>query len=234
MKNIIKYAFLLWLIVITSLYISTSLKWLHHPFNKSVYDYVFSLIIAGVMVIIVVLSIILREKAYLIPMFLSLFIVISGLTISFLSKTIIDLLGFLWIVILGLVIGKRFIKLSSKDLSLSSLETIIFSVAVGLGFYSLLILSFSLLGILYKEAVFFTLILLSLILVKDIIRTLQGFAAEIKKLYLTLRTLPGWPLLSPLLCLISLVIMMNFIGAIAPEVQYDSLNYHLTVPRIYL
>ncbi|MDO8658898.1 MAG: glycosyltransferase family 39 protein [Candidatus Levybacteria bacterium] len=37
-----------------------------------------------------------------------------------------------------------------------------------------------------------------------------------------------------LICLIALQILINFIGALGPELGFDSLWYHLTLPKIYL
>ncbi|PYS05483.1 MAG: hypothetical protein DMG12_07480 [Acidobacteria bacterium] len=30
------------------------------------------------------------------------------------------------------------------------------------------------------------------------------------------------------------VVVLNLVWAVAPEVQFDAINYHLAVPRIYL
>jgi hypothetical protein len=51
----------------------------------------------------------------------------------------------------------------------------------------------------------------------------------------SLRKLPSIPveICFPLL-IIAPVLLLNFLWAVAPEIQYDANNYHLAVPRIYL
>lgn len=234
MKDLKKYAFLFWLIVITSIYIYTSLKWLLHPLNKSPYDYLFSLILVGAMVAVSLLSVILREKSYIIPFFLGSLLIISVIAISILSKAITDLLVSLWVLGLGSVIGRRVISLSMKGLPISFWENAIFSLGIGFGFYSFLIFCFSLTGLLYKGVVLSTMIFVSIILFKDMILLSKEAFKEIKNLFSFLKDGPHMGFISVLLSIILIILLINFIGAIAPETQYDSLNYHLTVPRIYI
>ncbi len=234
MKKLVKYAFLFWLMFIVSIYIFTALKWLKNPFNKSPYDYIFTSIITGTMVSVFLLSTILRKRGYIIPLFLASLSVIAVIVITILSKTIIDLLIFIWILVLGTVISKKFVNFSFKDLPISWLENVILSVAVGFGLFSFLILSLSLLGFLYKELVLFILILFSIIFHKDIILFLKEALVEIKNLPLLFRNASNTGFIFALISIILISFLINFIGTIAPEIQYDALSYHLILPRIYI
>jgi 4-amino-4-deoxy-L-arabinose transferase-like glycosyltransferase len=234
MKKLVKYAFLFWLMFIASIYIFTALKWLKNPFNKSPYDYIFTSIITGTMVSVFLLSTILRKRGYIIPLFLASLSVIAVIVITILSKTIIDLLIFIWILVLGTVISKKFVNFSFKDLPISWLENVILSVAVGFGIFSFLILSLSLLGFLYKELVLFILILFSIIFHKDIILFLKEALVEIKNLPLLFRNASNTGFIFALISIILISFLINFIGTIAPEIQYDALSYHLILPRIYI
>jgi hypothetical protein len=231
MKNITKYAFLFWLIFITAVYVYTGLKWLKNPFDKSLYDYFFTLLIVYAMVSVALLA---MRRGYVMPLMLSLLLAISLLVISILGKVITDLLIFLWLLTLGWVIGKRVIGFICKELPISWLEKGLFSVAAGFGFYSFLMLGLASTGLLYKRFVFSLFVLISAIFVKDIWLLFKEASRNIKNIPSLIKDEPNAGFVSALLSLILISILINFTGAIAPEIQYDSLNYHLTVPRIYI
>lgn len=103
-----------------------------------------------------------------------------------------------------------------------------FSIAILIGIYSYSIFSLGLLGLLYKELIlFFTLFFfavvfyayrnkISTIRLKEIMRLLDE---KIPRIFL-------------LLLLIQ--ILVNLAGALGPELSFDALWYHLTLPKIYL
>jgi hypothetical protein len=234
MKDLRKYAFLCWLLFITAAYVYTCLKWLKNPFNRSPYDYLLSLIIISSMLSVSLLAMLLRKKGYIIPLFLAFLSAIFFLIISILSKSFADLLVCLWLLILAWVIGKRVIGLICKELPISWLEKGIFSIAAGFGFYSVLMFGLGLTGLLYREFTFSAFVLISAIFVKDIRLLFKEAFREIKNIPSLIKDAPDASFVSALLSLILISILINFIGAIAPEIQYDALNYHLTVPRIYI
>ncbi len=95
-----------------------------------------------------------------------------------------------------------------------------FSIALLVGIYSYLIYSLGLLGILYKENIFFltlVFIVFSLIVFKP------KFNFSINKK------------IPKLLFLLFIILMMvNLAGVLGPELGFDALWYHLTLPKIYL
>lgn len=95
-----------------------------------------------------------------------------------------------------------------------------FSVAIIIGIYSYLIFSIGLLGQLYKEnIIFITLAFISIIL----IYYRNKFKYEFKI-----------PNASVILILIFIQTVINLIGALAPELGFDALWYHLTLPKIFI
>ena len=95
-----------------------------------------------------------------------------------------------------------------------------FSFAIILGIYSYLIFSIGLLGQLYKgNIIFITLVFISIISIyyKD------KFKYKFKI-----------PNISIILILIFIQTVINLIGALAPELGFDALWYHLTLPKIFI
>jgi hypothetical protein len=234
MKNLACYAFLSWLILITSVYIYIPLVWLKNPHIKSLYDNKFYLVIAGAMIFIPLVSAILKKKGHTILLFSASLLSVFVLVIPVLSKTIIDIAAFLWVFILSCLIGRKIIRMISKELPLSWLENGILSAALGFGFHSFLMFGLSIAGFLYREIVFSILILISIMFMKETVLFFREAHIEIKKFPFLLRTASDKGFVSALLSIILISVLINFIGAVAPDIQYDALNYHLMVPRIYI
>src|SRR5258708_4470002 len=95
-----------------------------------------------------------------------------------------------------------------------------FSLAILIGVYSYLIFCLGLLGQFYKtNIIFLTLAFLAVLLV--------FYKNKIK---FTLK----FPKISFILLLILTLTLINFIGALGPELGFDALWYHLTLPKLYL
>lgn len=98
-----------------------------------------------------------------------------------------------------------------------------FSIAILIGIYSYVIFSLGLLGLLYKGWIF-TLTIFYFLAVMYIYRTkimslrFPDFK-KISRLFLILLVVQG---------------LINFIGALGPELGFDALWYHLTLPKIFL
>jgi hypothetical protein len=106
-----------------------------------------------------------------------------------------------------------------------------FHLAIITGIYSYVVFTLGLLSLLYREVVIgitvLFLIVCVLIFRKRIIRlqhTLRELVHENKKKKL-------FVLLS---CILLLQILVNGVGAFGPELAFDALWYHLTLPKIYL
>jgi len=114
-----------------------------------------------------------------------------------------------------------------------------FVFAILIGIYSYLILALGLLGILYKSYIILLTITYVLInfyfyrrkLKMNLLRCFKTFK-KIQKHYISWikRNL----LFTLLLSILLLQSVINFMGALGPELGFDALWYHLTLPKIYL
>lgn len=104
-----------------------------------------------------------------------------------------------------------------------------FSLAILIGIYSYGIFAVGLLGLLYKSIIIvYTLafILASFFLIRKVETFPRRIVLwrEIKRDQLSLL----------LLCYLVVFAFVNLIGALGPEIAYDALWYHLTLPKLYL
>lgn len=96
-----------------------------------------------------------------------------------------------------------------------------FTFAILLGIYSYILFSLGVFGLLYKSwIVLFTLIFLALI------------ALNFKERLIKIKFIPLT--FSPLFLLVLIQALVNFIGVLGPELGFDALWYHLTLPKIFL
>lgn len=102
-----------------------------------------------------------------------------------------------------------------------------FKVAILIGIYSYIIFTLGILGLLFREIILFlTISYLTFV----IIYFLKIY--DIKKLKIRYSFSGGLSFTA--LLLIILQAAVNFLGALGPELSYDALWYHLTLPKIFL
>ena len=100
-----------------------------------------------------------------------------------------------------------------------------FSVAIYIGFYAYLVLCLGLAGLLYKQTILITALvylIVILLLNKNNITKIRFLRLKINKISIIF------------LSLIFLQVLINLLGALGPELSYDALWYHLTIPKIFL
>src|SRR3989338_3824741 len=129
-----------------------------------------------------------------------------------------------WIMINSYLVGKGILN----GLKLDDVKNcFISSIALGLGFFSYLLLALGLSGLLLKNIVFFILILTFLIFFKNF----QHFNADFKSAFEKFpRKRFQLYLILPLVGIILLLLLRSFI----PDQFYDSLQYHLALPQTYV
>jgi len=129
--------------------------------------------------------------------------------------------------LVALRIGRLILWRLKVDESPDSLDTLFFSVGLGLGFISLAAFAAGAVGLLYRP-VFQGAFVLALVL------SLPGLARDFRSLPRKLA--PGaWSWLSlPVLGLLAGITVICLLAALAPETGFDALNYHLGTPRLYI
>ena len=106
-----------------------------------------------------------------------------------------------------------------------------FSIAILIGIYLYSIVFLGLLGLLYKQHIIIISILYILVSLFFLNKQYDFFGQEVKILSFVKNT-SKFILLSLTLILIQAVV--NLAGALGPELSFDALWYHLTLPKIYL
>lgn len=116
----------------------------------------------------------------------------------------------------------------------SYLETALLSLGLGLGVFAFYIYAIGVGGLLYRPALWLLVLLLSIWLVGDIRFNLSKVYGLLRK-YLRYQKLRELDVFSGLLLILFFLhLAANLIGALAPEVVFDALWYHLALPKIYL
>lgn len=102
-----------------------------------------------------------------------------------------------------------------------------FEIAILIGTYSYIIFSLGLLGLLYKPLIILvTLIVLSIA---------TAYFVKIKKIKLPfLKNIKLDNTSKFIVILIFLQLLVNLIGTLGPEISFDALWYHLTIPKLFL
>src|SRR3990172_11518628 len=234
MKNLVRSLFLLWLTFISIKYLLTALHWIQHPFNRSPFDLIFSIVLIGVMGGVSLGAVLLKKRGYLAPLFLGAGAFLSMIVLSILSRTLLDLLIFLWLMLLSCALGRKTLDFIWKGPDVPWVEKTIFSVALGFGCYSFFILGISVTGLLYPGVVLSMFVLVSIVLSREMLLILKELLIITKGLPVLLKRTPGSRWMPAFLSVMVISFLVNYMGAIAPEIQFDALDYHLAVPRIYI
>lgn len=95
--------------------------------------------------------------------------------------------------------------------------------------YSYFIFALGLLHFLRKDIILVTTIIFLLILIKIFLKQFINFLLSLKTYLMNIKVLPIL-----LFSLISVQALINLVGALGPELAFDALWYHLTIPKIYL
>src|SRR3989344_7589861 len=110
-----------------------------------------------------------------------------------------------------------------------------FTLALLIGIYSYSILFLGLLGLLYKQYLILLTVPYAIALVcanrKALCSFLQYFNVlkkSLQKLKIKRKVFSNF-----LITLLILQTVVNFVGALGPELGFDALWYHLTLPKIY-
>ena len=216
---------LLWILIVSVRYLSTVFRSLQHPFNAGEEFICFVVWVAAAALILVSLAvherIATRVWCILIGGSIVAMIVLSGSAVPALVA--------LWITALAVLVGYRI--LAALRLSLSD-PVLILAVGFPLGFSALAVLTLllALAKQLTSTNVWLLIIVLSALEVSDVVAV-----AQTVRQWWDSRESSQFVLESRMLILLTAAAFaLNFTWNVAPEVQFDALNYHLPVPRMYL
>jgi hypothetical protein len=217
-KKAVEAAFTLWLFIITIRYAQTVLRSLAFPINSGmdIEWLTFWLITVSFVAIYLLLS----PRALRIWMMVTATVIIM---VAILSGTLLTTVLMLWFVAVAYAWGTWLLRIGGVEPD-DPVQSI--SIAVPLGLLVPASVGFVLACSHLLTGTSVRLALLALTVLQ--LRTILGFGrtnAEIGKLSLDV----AFPIAVTLP-----VVILNFIWAIAPEIQFDPNNYHLAVPKVYL
>ncbi|HGE71944.1 TPA: hypothetical protein ENX78_13965 [Candidatus Poribacteria bacterium] len=140
-------------------------------------------------------------------------------------------LAFLTIISFG--VGYKVLKLFRIKLD-NSLERFVFSSGIGLGIISYLTLLLAVLELLYKWACLLLLFLLLIISLWGIWRNKDLFSTFKRKIPRSIRLEKAYIFEYCLIIILFFYILLCFLYSLAPPVDWDSLVYHLSIPKIWI
>jgi hypothetical protein len=157
---------------------------------------------------------------------------LAVVALAVLSGTAGALLAITWLLLLGCSAAERLLR---PWLAVASgCERTVLATALGAGLTSHLGLALAMSGLLYRWLLVTILVVGTFLLRREMwerLRLLHGALA--RGIDSLARDERAWFTL-PVAAYLAFFAVLLFVQAIAPEIQYDALNYHLAVPRIYL
>ena len=219
----------LWLTAVTAFYVWTALEMVRHPFNTG-YDLRWALTTVGFLGAST-LSFALLPRRYVARLWLAVFAVLC-LVILILSQRLGSALVVAWLLALGGSSGDRLLRLIGATPSATRFEWSAVSLSLGLALLAFLGFILGALHLLTPASVWACLSGLTILLGR---RLWSGLRAVPRRAG-AFRLPADGPTIEQgfLASLIAYVGLLNLVWAVAPEIHYDSLNYHLAVPKLYL
>lgn len=140
-----------------------------------------------------------------------------------------------WILLLALGLGSWLLaRIFERDGGPEGLERLIYATILGLGILSHLVLGISVSGLLYQGVIIAVMLVLTVTLSPTIAVTISHARASHRLTRIT-DSHPVKPsLVFSLLGIVAGSLFLTVVENLAPEIQFDSLSYHLGVPEVYL
>jgi 4-amino-4-deoxy-L-arabinose transferase-like glycosyltransferase len=224
--------------------IFSSLDVFLHPFNQSLFDWIWAGVFC-VVVFLIGLLFFLKKYRLLLVGSLSFLLLFLSFSIVF-SDNGPAMLGLIWLCLLAIAVGDWVLTRFILEPRISDLEWLFISFALGMGFEAVLTLILGsviflkdffplperLFHFLHPIPVFFTLIIFSLIFFPRLYRKVQ-FRKAIIKLSKNWQS-RSWKWESFILACLVLCLLTLLPWSLSPTIRFDSLVYHIAVPEKYV
>jgi 4-amino-4-deoxy-L-arabinose transferase-like glycosyltransferase len=219
----------LWLTVVTAFYLWTAVEVVRHPFNPG-HDVRWALTTVAFLGAST-LSFAFLPRRYVARVWLAGFAVIC-LVILILSRQLVSALLVAWLLAFGWSLGDRLLRWIGATPSTLRFEWSAVSLSLGLALLALLGFGLGVLHLLTPASVWACLSGLTILLGRQLWNGLRAVGRRA----VGLRIPAAGPTIEQgfLASLIGFVALLDLVWAVAPEIHYDALNYHLAVPKLYL
>ena len=178
---------------------------------------------------IAVLSLVRARRGRVLPAVLISETIVACTVLVITSQEALAALTTVWLTIVGGLVG--FAILRALKIHLEAGAILILSISLGWGVLAILTLAAGIVGVLYRDLVLVASLFVVLILAWGLRHAIIAWAQEVK---IGWQNLPPVPWLAfACLVLLSLFFMINWIGALAPDVRFDALKAHLALAQTY-
>jgi hypothetical protein len=150
-----------------------------------------------------------------------------------LQDAVVNLLLVSMIVLISGFVGRKILYALGVKPD-SSLEALLFSVGLGLGLFTYVVLALALLGWLYAWVAWLIVAILGIVFAQDMWYGIKRIGKRSIELFANGFSVKNRAADIFLLSLISVYLIVNLIGALAPEIEVDALVYHLYIPKVYI
>ena len=148
----------------------------------------------------------------------------------------IELLYFIFVVIVSTALGHRILRLIGLRFE-KNLESFIFSMPLGLAAIAYITFFIGIAGFLYKSVLIVFLAALFLLFFREIKEAMKIFFGFIKKINLSKikkKCEIGFNFFTLAIGFLIFLVIGNFIGTFVPPWHFDVLAYNLAVPKVYI
>jgi hypothetical protein len=222
--------FCLWLIGATVRFASTVYGSLKSPFNPGT-DIEWSVIWLTLIGLLIFSYSCFQTRAHRVTCVWIAAIAIAAVAVLGLSHTVFAFFAACWLVLISLGLGTLLIRTLIRR-NETALAYIACGIPLGSALLALIIFVFGVLHVLTPTAIWILLAAGSFVAAGPVVTLLRTLTGDLRGYGRTLRENPVE--FGIVLVIAVFVALLNLVWAVAPEVQFDALTYHLAVPKLYL
>ena len=220
----------LWLVAMTGWYIETAVKAVRHPINEG--NQMQLAMVWLILVAAVVLSHLLLRRR-IVTLIWTLGLIGVGLVMIILSRQSVSALITIWLLALAWTCGDWLLRRMGAKSSDVPLEWVCLACAIGLVLLSMVGLTLLLVHRMSASWTWILLLVLTLIQWRSFLGWFERIRHKAMARSIS-RIDDALPEQGVLLVLLGVIVLFNLAWALAPEIMYDGIWYHLAVPKAYL